>query len=104
MAGVIDADTRMTSRLTLNYTDAECDGPVLGQAHLRGHEFHYSAIENIANDSRFAYEMKKGKGITGSKDGFVIGESGLAAYMHLHFASNSLAERLVQSCAKYSRR
>jgi cobyrinic acid a,c-diamide synthase len=104
MAGLIDADTRMTSRLTLNYTDAECDGPVLGRAHLRGHEFHYSAIENIANDSRFAYEMKKGRGITDGKDGFIIGESGLAAYMHLHFANNRLAERIVKSCAKYSRR
>ena len=104
MAGLIDADTRMTSRLTLNYTYAECDGPVLGRAHLRGHEFHYSAIENIASDSRFAYEMKKGKGITAGKDGFIVGESGLAAYMHLHFANNRLAERIAQSCAKYSRR
>jgi cobyrinic acid a,c-diamide synthase len=103
MAGLIDADTLMTSRLTLNYTDARCDGPVLGKAHLRGHEFHYSAIENIASDSRFAYQMNKGKGITGSRDGFVIGEAGLAAYMHLHFANNRLAERIVQSCARYSR-
>jgi cobyrinic acid a,c-diamide synthase len=103
MAGLVDADTLMTSRLTLNYTDASCDGPVLGRACLRGHEFHYSAIENIAGDSRFAYKMNKGKGVTGSKDGFVIGDSGLAAYMHLHFANNKLAERIVQSCSRYSR-
>jgi cobyrinic acid a,c-diamide synthase len=104
MAGLIDADTRMTSRLTLNYTEAECSGPVFGRARLRGHEFHYSSIENVARDSRFAYSMKKGKGITGDKDGFIINENGLAAYMHLHFADTKLADRLVQACARYSRR
>jgi cobyrinic acid a,c-diamide synthase len=104
MAGLIDADTVMTSRLTLNYTEADCDGPVFGRTNLHGHEFHYSAIEGISRDSRFAYSMKKGKGVIDGKDGFVIGGTGLAAYMHLHFANNVLAERLVRSCASYSRR
>lgn len=103
MAGLIDADTVMTSKLTLNYTEADCDGPVLGKAHVRGHEFHYSAIENIAGDSRFAYSLSKGKGVAKNKDGFVIGDSGLAAYMHLHFASARLANNLVRSCAAYAR-
>jgi len=104
MAGLVDADTVMTSRLTLNYTEAECSGPVFGAAHLRGHEFHYSSIENVARDSRFAYSMKKGKGITGDRDGLIINGNGLAAYMHLHFANSRLAEGLVQACAGYSRR
>lgn len=104
MAGLVDADTVMTSKLTLSYTEADCDGPVLGKAHLRGHEFHYSAIENIAGDSRFAYSLSKGKGVAKSKDGFVIGDSGLAAYMHLHLASTRLADNLIRSCAAYARR
>jgi cobyrinic acid a,c-diamide synthase len=104
MAGLVEADTLMTSRLTLNYTEAECDGPIFGRARLRGHEFHYSSIENVARDSRFAYSMKKGRGITGDRDGFIINESGIAAYMHLHFANTRLADRLVQACAVYSRR
>jgi cobyrinic acid a,c-diamide synthase len=104
MAGIVEADTLMTSRLTLNYTEAECNGPVFGKTHIRGHEFHYSSIENIAGDSQFAYSMKKGKGVTGDQDGFIINNNGLAAYMHLHFANRKLAERLVLSCAKYSRR
>jgi cobyrinic acid a,c-diamide synthase len=103
MAGLVDADTLMTSKLTLNYTEAECSGPVFGNARLRGHEFHYSSIENVARDARFAYSMKKGKGITGDRDGLIVNESGLAAYMHLHFASGRLTERLVQACAAYSR-
>jgi hypothetical protein len=48
--------------------------------------------------------MKKGKGITNGKDGFIVGQSGLAAYMHLHFANSRLAQRLVDACASYSRR
>ena len=104
MVGLIDADTLMTNRLTLNYTEAECNGPIFGKMLLRGHEFHYSSIENVAQDSKFAYSMKKGRGITGNRDGLIINECGLAAYMHLHFANNKLPERLMQACAKQSRR
>jgi cobyrinic acid a,c-diamide synthase len=104
MAGIIEADTLMTGRLTLNYTDAECSGSIFGNMHLRGHEFHYSSIENIAGDSRFAYSMKKGRGVTGNQDGFVINDNSLAAYMHLHFANRKLPERMVASCVRFSRR
>lgn len=104
MAGLVDADTLMTSRLTLNYAEADCSGPIFGRAHLRGHEFHYSSIENVARDSRFAYSMRKGRGITGDRDGFIVNGNGLAAYMHLHFSDTRLPERLVQACARYSRR
>jgi cobyrinic acid a,c-diamide synthase len=104
MAGIIEADTLMTGRLTLNYTEAECNGSIFGKTHLRGHEFHYSSIENIAGDSRFAYSMKKGRGVTGNQDGFVINDKGLAAYMHLHFANRKLPEQMVISCVRFSRR
>jgi cobyrinic acid a,c-diamide synthase len=104
MAGIIEADTLMTGRLTLNYTDAECNGSIFGKAHLRGHEFHYSSIENIASDSRFAYAMKKGKGVIRNQDGFILNDNGLAAYMHLHFANRKLAEQIVLSCVRFSRR
>jgi cobyrinic acid a,c-diamide synthase len=104
MAGIIEADTVMTGRLTLNYTHAQCNGPIFGNTRLRGHEFHYSSIENIAADSRFAYSMKKGRGVTGNQDGFVINDNSLAAYMHLHFANRKLPEGMVQSCIRFSRR
>jgi len=104
MTALVDADTVMTSRLVLNYTEAESSGPVFARAHLKGHEFHYSSIENVARDSRFAYSMKKGRGITGEKDGFIVNGNGLASYMHLHFADARLPERLVQACVGYSRR
>jgi cobyrinic acid a,c-diamide synthase len=104
MAGLVDADTQMTSKLVLNYTEADCSGPVFGSARLRGHEFHYSSIENVASDSKFAYTMKKGAGITGKKDGLIVNGSGIAAYMHLHFAKSNLPEKLVWACTAYSRR
>ena len=104
MVGIVQADTLMTSRLTLNYTEARCSAPLFGKTIIHGHEFHYSLIQNIAGDSRFAYSLKKGKGVTGDQDGFIINDSGLAAYMHLHFANRKLAERLVGASVTYSRR
>lgn len=104
MVGLVDADTIMSGRLTLNYTQAQCDGPLFGRAVLRGHEFHYSKITDIAPDSRFGYSMSKGNGVIDGKDGFIIGENGIAAYTHLHFAGNGLADGIVKACATYSRR
>jgi len=104
MIGLVDADTIMTKKLTLNYTEAECNGPLFGKAQVRGHEFHYSSIQNVADDSKFSYSMKRGNGVTGTHDGFIVNDSGLAAYMHLHFANSKLPERLVFSCARHSHR
>jgi len=104
MAGIVQADVVMTSRLTLDYTEAICNGPLFGNSRIRGHEFHYSSIQNISGDTRFAYSMKKGRGVTGNHDGFIINDSGIAAYMHLHFANSKLTERLVMSCVRYSHR
>jgi len=104
MAGIIDAETIMTGRLTLNYTEAYCSGSVFGNTHLRGHEFHYSSIRNIGRDSRFAYSMKRGNGITGNQDGLIINDNGLAAYTHLHFANRKLSNRIVLASIKFSHR
>lgn len=104
MIGAIDAETVMTKKLTLNYTEADCNGPIFGRVHLRGHEFHYSEIQDIAPDSRFAYRMKKGKGVAEGRDGFIVNENSLAAYMHLHFANDRLPEMFVKSCVRHSRR
>ncbi|MFL6473867.1 MAG: cobyrinic acid a,c-diamide synthase, partial [Nitrososphaera sp.] len=104
MVGLVEADTLMTGKLTLNYTEAECNGPIFGKTHLRGHEFHYSSIQNIAGDSRFAYNLKKGNGVRDNQDGYIINDNSLAAYMHLHFANKKLADRIVLASIKFSRR
>ncbi len=46
------------------------------------HEFHYSSLENLPPDSRFAYQVERGHGIDGSRDGLVL-HNLLASYTHL---------------------
>jgi cobyrinic acid a,c-diamide synthase len=102
MIGVIEADTVMSGKLTLNYTDADCTSSFFGNiSRIRGHEFHYSNIENISTDSKFAYTMRRGNGIDKERDGFVVYNC-LASYMHLHFADNRLPERFIKSCIEFS--
>ena len=104
MIGLIDADTFISGKLTLNYTEANSNASIFGRiSNIRGHEFHYSKIENIAKDSKFAYKMKKGNGIDNKKDGFVVYNC-LASYMHVHFADSRLPKRLVEKCIKYLQR
>ncbi|MDI1244242.1 MAG: cobyrinate a,c-diamide synthase, partial [Rhodoferax sp.] len=38
---------------------------------LRGHEFHYSSLENVAPELTFAYKVLRGHGIDGARDGVV---------------------------------
>ena len=105
MIGLIDAITNMTDQLTLNYTQ----GKVINESlfgninRVRGHEFHFSVMENISNDSKFSYYLNKGKGITNQKDGIVVYNT-LASYTHLHFSNTKLPERFILNCKKISRK
>ncbi len=108
MVGLIDADTSMMDRrLTLNYTEARVDASSCVVADngsiVRGHEFHYSTLVDIAEDSIFAYEMLRGKGIDGKRDGFIVHNT-LASYMHLHFINKDIARRFTELCRRYSSR
>ena len=38
---------------------------------LRGHEFHYSSLDNLPPGQRFAYRVERGHGIDGQHDGLV---------------------------------
>lgn len=61
-----------------------------------GHEFHYSALENIDPSLRFAYRIIRGTGIDGQNDGLVYNNL-LACYAHLRDTStNHWAQRFVQ--------
>jgi cobyrinic acid a,c-diamide synthase len=76
MVGLIGADTFLSGKLTLNYTEANSNASIFGKmSRIRGHEFHYSKIENIAKDSKFAYDMEKGHGIDNEKYGIVYASS-----------------------------
>lgn len=104
LIGLIDAETFMGSKLTLNYTDADCNGSILGNLKkIRGHEFHYSRMQDVAKDSRFAFSMKRGIGVLDKKDGFMIYNC-LASYTHVHFSDRRIPTGLVQSFFKYARK
>lgn len=47
----------------------------------KAHEFHYSSLENLPDDVKFAYEVTRGHGIDGARDGIVVGNL-LAQFTH----------------------
>ena len=106
MVGLFDAETVMQRSLKLNYTKAKISrNCLISSANniIRGHEFHFSNLESIDKDSRFAYDMQIGVGVNRKKDG-LLQYNALASYMHLHFALPKVARTFVESCAKHSRR
>ncbi|MBK9574506.1 MAG: cobyrinate a,c-diamide synthase [Rhodoferax sp.] len=55
---------------------------------LRGHEFHYSSLENIGTELKFAYHVRRGHGVDGQHDG-IVHRHVLAAYTHLRSGAGS---------------
>jgi cobyrinic acid a,c-diamide synthase len=88
MVGAIAADTVMHPKpvgrgyIRLRETG---QGPWPGTAagtEFNAHEFHYSALENVDPNLCYAYEVVRGKGVTGRHDGIVY-KNLLANYAHL---------------------
>ena len=106
MIGLFDAETKMTKKMRLNYTKGKIitKNPISDKLHtLQGHEFHYSQLDSIASDSKFAYSLEIGEGITKHQDG-LIQDNTLASYGHLYFDSSNYAEVFVKNCINYSKR
>jgi len=98
MVGLFDAETQMTKKMTLNYTEGRITSNCLisSPAKFRAHEFHYSKISNLARDAKLVYDLKIGEGITGKKDALSEYNT-LASYCHLYFDSAKYATKLVQN-------
>jgi cobyrinic acid a,c-diamide synthase len=92
MVGALPADTVMHDRpqgrgyvklretgMSPWPTPAGAAGP---DVEIRAHEFHYSSLENVAGDLAYAYEVKRGTGIDGERDGIVY-RNVLACYTHM---------------------
>ena len=100
MVGSIQADTIMHERPQgRGYTRLQETG--LGPWSLNenkefaAHEFHYSGLENLADNTRFAYKVLRGNGIDGENDGIVYNNL-LACYTHLRHTTNTpWAEKFV---------
>ena len=100
MVGVIPAVSAMSNRrLTLGYRELESrtDSPVLRRGQrVRGHEFHWSVLEQAADPEQSAYNVIDQEG---RPEGFRVG-SVWASYIHIHLGSKpSLAKRFVQVCS-----
>jgi cobyrinic acid a,c-diamide synthase len=86
MVGIIPADVELSQRpeghgyaiakvITENYLFPE-------GLTVRGHEFHHSKLSPVG-ESRFAYQIIRGHGITGRNDG-ILYKNLFASYLHLH--------------------
>jgi cobyrinic acid a,c-diamide synthase len=89
MVGAIAGDVLMHERsqgrgyVKLAPTEAHpWRGQGEGPAELPAHEFHYSSIEGLPLDTRFAYRVVRGHGADGKSDGIVVNNL-LANYAHL---------------------
>jgi len=69
--------------------------PVGGEA-LQAHEFHYSALQGLSADARYAYRVLRGNGMGQQQDGYVY-RNLLASYTHLrNTAANPWVKRFLQ--------
>jgi cobyrinic acid a,c-diamide synthase len=89
MVGVIGGDVVMEERpVGRGYVrlveTAEAPWPLNASGsgqEIPAHEFHYSRLENLDPDTRFAYEVRRGTGVDGTNDGIVY-RNLLASYAH----------------------
>ncbi len=107
MVGAIPADVVMSQRpaghgyVRLRETGQGPWPDARGQ--FDAHEFHYSTLTNVSAELRYAYEVLRGTGIDGRRDGIVY-RNVLASYAHLHACeANPWPRRFVsfvRRCAK----
>ena len=88
MCRVLPARARMTARLTLGYREATAVTPTpwleTGER-VRGHEFHYSAVEPHAGSDPTGAWTLAARGAE-RREGFVAGAV-QASYLHVHWAA-----------------
>jgi cobyrinic acid a,c-diamide synthase len=101
MAGVLPGRSIIKGgRLTLGYRTLRAQQSTCllaaGET-VRGHEFHFSSLEDAGATVPEAYEVLDQPG---RREGFVV-RNVLASYMHIHLGSKtSLAPRFVATCAR----
>lgn len=94
MAGVIPGDVVMHDRpvgrgyVHLSETNEHLWPHAAAQDNnIKVHEFHYSSLEQLPPQSRFAYRVTRGHGIDGKHDGYLY-KNLLACYAHQHNVGN----------------
>jgi cobyrinic acid a,c-diamide synthase len=103
MVGVIPADAVMHARpqgrgyVQLKETGCSPWQPLPEpEAIISAHEFHYSALEGLPAGTVFAYDVLRGTGVDGRRDGIVY-KNLLASYTHLRdVGGNQWTRRFVE--------
>jgi cobyrinic acid a,c-diamide synthase len=105
MVGVYPTTVRMQPRLTtLGYAEVTIADPtgLLAGGQVRGHEFHYSALENedfCGGSIATVYQVRQQGRATPRPEGYLYKRC-LASYIHLHFGSNAEFATALVSCAR----
>ena len=97
MSGCFDLNVQMSKRLrSLGYREITLkQDTIIGKKGdvLRGHEFHYSSLENDDSGISNVYHVTSRAGQNISLKGYQVSNT-LGSYLHIHFGSN-------EECAKY---
>jgi len=94
MVGVIPADCKMHTRpqgrgyVQLQENQNSLWPNKKTDSIIPAHEFHYSSLYNIDSNLTFAYDVKRGTGITNNKDGLIY-KNLLANYTHFRDTSRN---------------
>lgn len=106
MVGVIQADTIMHEKPQGRGYVRICEtGKGLWDTEGKSkeyaaHEFHYSGLEKLSVNTRFAYKVLRGHGVNGRNDGIVY-KNMTACYLHLRDVKNNhWAERFISFARK----
>jgi len=107
MCGVLSGTSGMENkRQGLGYiiVDATSDNVICKRGDtFRAHEFHWSRLLDVADDTVFAYKTQKSNGKQSKSDG-IYRKNVLASYTHVHFSSNpELAKNILSAMVKASR-
>jgi cobyrinic acid a,c-diamide synthase len=79
-------------------------GSQAAEGEIAAHEFHYSSLENLQHNARFAYRVLRGRGIDGAHDG-ILYKNLLACYAHLRDTDKChWASRFVQFARRHKNR
>lgn len=105
MVGFLPCSAKMGRRhVSLTINEIIRDTIIGKKGIIKGHEFHYTEIYDIARDAKFAYRMLRGTGMDGSYDG-IVEKKALAAFTHLHFASDiRIVENIVKNLKEYRKK
>ncbi|WP_269764210.1 cobyrinate a,c-diamide synthase [Desulfobacula toluolica] len=105
MSGCFNLNVQMSKRLrSLGYREITLTkDTIIGKKGdvLRGHEFHYSSLENPDSDTANVYHVTSRAGQDISLHGYQVSNT-LGSYLHIHFGSSKgCAKQFVDCCKKF---